>query len=86
MGCLQEISIDMAIEWKERGPEAKDNQASQSVECVSALRDWKLLKFFRTRGLKAQNELLQYLIGLWDVDQQIFIIGDQELEIEVVDI
>ena len=39
-----------------------------------------------TPCLRAQLELLQYLNSVWDIDQEKFIIHDQELEIEVSDI
>jgi len=80
---LQEI---MVLEWKERGHEAEDHEAAQNPECIDSLRDCGLLKFFRTTRLRAQLKLLPYLISLWDVDQEIFIIKGQELEIEESDI
>lgn len=76
---LQQIMI---LEWKEGGHEAQDHQASQNPECINALRYYGLLKLFRTIRLKAQVQLLPYLIGLCDVDPQIFIINSQELEIK----
>lgn len=86
MGCSREFSMNMANEWKGRGHEVEDHQVAQSDKCINALRDYGLLKFFRTSGLRDQNELLEYLVGLWDVSRKIFIIGDQELEIEISDI
>jgi len=53
---------------------------------LDALSNCGLLKFFLALGLQAQPKLLQYLISLWDVNQEIFIIGDQELELETLDI
>lgn len=75
---LQEIKV---LEWKERGHEAKDPQAAHNQECINAFRNCGLLKFFGTAGLRAQMELL-YLISLWDVDRELFIIKDQELVLE----
>ena len=46
----------------------------------------RLKKLFMAPCLRAQLELLQYLISFWDIDQEKFIIHDQELEIEVSDI
>jgi len=76
---LQEI---MVIEWKQRGHETEDHQASQNPEYLNALRKCGLIKFFRTTLLRAQMELLLYLISLWDVDWEIFIIKYQELVLE----
>lgn len=36
--------------------------------------------------MRAQPELLWSLISLWDINREIFIIGDQELELETSDI
>lgn len=80
---LQEI---MVLEWKERGHEAEDHQVAQDLECINAMRNCGLLKFFRTRRLRAQMELFLYLISLWDFDQKIFIIKGQELVMEEIDI
>ena len=44
------------------------------------------MKLFQTLVLKTQLELLQYFFGLWYVDRQIFIIGDQELELYAMEI
>lgn len=41
--------------------------------------------FFRTIGLRTQMELL-YLISVWDVDWELFIIKDQELVLEETNI
>lgn len=58
----------------------------ENERCMEALRDCGLKKFFMTPCLRAQPELLQYLISVWDVDREKFIIHDQELEIEVSDV
>jgi len=36
--------------------------------------------------MRAQPELLQYLISLWDINREIFVIGDQGLELKTSDI
>ena len=74
------------MEWKERGHEAEKFQETQEPECINALRNCGLLKFFRTTELRAQMELLPYLISLYDVDQEIFILKGQKLELEEMDI
>lgn len=76
----------MVLEWKERGHEVKDHQPAQNLECINALRNCVLIKFFRTTGLRAQMELLPYLISLWDVDREIFIIKGQEIKLDETDI
>lgn len=43
-------------------------------------------QIFLTLGMRAHPELLQYLISLWDINRKIFVIGNQELELETSDI
>jgi len=50
--------------------------------CLNTLRNCGLLKFFLTPGLQAQHELLGYLTSLWDMNRGVFMIHDQELELE----
>lgn len=67
------------VDWKERGHENVDTQAPNDRNCLNTLRNCGLLNFFLTTGMWAQPELLRYLISLWDINQEIFIIGDQEM-------
>ena len=76
----------MAIEWKEREHGEEDEQAIQSEACMNALRNCGLKKFFLTPCLRAQPELLQYLINIWDEQEQVFRLRDQVLELEVSDV
>lgn len=77
----------MVIEWKERGHEVEDHQDAQSSVCVNSLRDYRLLKFFQTlsrnQSLKWPTTISDQSMGCWS---EIFIIGDEELELEVDDI
>ena len=76
----------MVIEWKEREHSEEDEEAMGNVRCMEALWDCGLKKFFMVACLRVQTELLQYLISVWDIDKERFIIHDQELEIEVSDV
>lgn len=60
--------------------------ALEDPNCLDALRNYGLLKFFLTPSLWAQPELLQYLISLWDIGREVFVIHDQEFELETLDI
>ena len=64
------------VDWKEHEHEDVDTQAMNDPNYLDALRNYGLLKFFLKPGMGAQLELLQYLISLWDINQEIFIIGD----------
>ena len=76
----------MVIEWKEREHGEEDEQAIESEACMNALRNCGLNKFFLTPCLRAQPELLQYLISIWDEQEQVFKLRDQVLELEVSDV
>ena len=70
------------VDWKEHEHEDIDTETMVDPNCLNAIRNCGLLKFFLTPGLRAQPELLQYLISLWDVKREVFMIRDQELELE----
>ena len=60
----------MVIEWKEREHNDNNEVSMGNERCMKALRDHGLKKFFLTPCLRAQLELLQYLINIWDEDQE----------------
>jgi hypothetical protein len=53
---------------------------------IAALRDYGLLKYFCIPGMRAQVRLLEYLVWMWDPDQQVFIVGAHTLTIDIEDI
>ena len=64
----------MVIEWKEQEHSEEDEEAMENRRCMEALKDCGLKKLFMAPCLRAQPELLQYLISVWDVDQEKIII------------
>ena len=64
------------VDWKEREQEDVDTQALNYPNFLEALWACGLLKFFLTPGMRAQLEFLRYLISLWDINHEIFVIGD----------
>ena len=60
----------MVIEWKEQEQSEEDELSMGNERCMEALRDFGLKKFFLTPCLHAQPEMLQYLISIWDEDQE----------------
>jgi len=85
MAFVVEKSPEM-VDWKEREHEDMDTQAMNDPNSLEALRACGLLKFFLTLRMRAQLELLWYLISLWDINREIFVIGDQELELKTSNI
>ena len=55
-------------------------------DTMDALRNYNSLKFFMLPKMRAQPMLLERLVAMWDVDSQVFMVGDQELILEVEDI
>lgn len=66
----------MEIVWKEIEHDAVDTLALEDEACMDALRDCGLKKFFLTPYLRAQPELLRFIIDAWDVDNQVFRLRD----------
>ena len=76
----------MVIEWKEREHGEEDEMAMENEPCMNALRNCELKKFFLTPCLRAQPELLQYLVSIWDENEEVFKLWDQILALEVSDV
>ena len=76
----------MVIEWKEREDGEEEELAMEKETCMNALKNCGLKNFFLTPCLRAQPELLQYLISIWDENEQVFKLRDQVLELEVSDV
>ena len=67
----------MVIEWKEREHTEEDELAMENEGAMAALRKFGLLKFFLTSCLRTQPEFPQYLVSIWDENQENFILRDQ---------
>jgi hypothetical protein len=84
-GPLQVWTIKM-LEWREREHEDEDFSTRNDPGTVAALRECGLLKFFKIQGMRAQLRLLEYLVHMWDVDQQVFHVGVHTLSLDIEDI
>jgi hypothetical protein len=76
----------MVLEWREREHEEDNANAENHPPTIAALRDCGLLKYFRIPGMRAQVRLLEYLVRMWDPDQQVFNVGAHTLSIDIEDI
>ena len=74
------------LEWREREHEEDDAIVGNDLGTVVALWDCGLLKFFWIPGMRAQLILLEYLVHMWDVDQQLFHVGVHTLTLDIEDI
>jgi hypothetical protein len=76
----------MVLEWHEREHEEDNTIAENHPPTISALGDCGLLKYFRIPGMRAQVSLLEYLVHMWDLDQQVFHVGVHTLSLDIEDI
>lgn len=76
----------MVVKWKEWEHDVVDAMAIEDEGCMNALRDCGLKKFLLTSYLRAQPALLQFIVDAWDVDDQVFRLRDQTLELDVPDV
>jgi hypothetical protein len=76
----------MVLEWHKREHEEDDSIAGNNLGTVATLRDYGLLKFFRIPGMRAQVRLLEYLVHMWDMDQQVFHVGVHTFSLDIEDI
>ena len=74
------------LEWRECEHEAIDNEAMNDLAIMSVLKNCGLYNLWAIQGMRAQVDLMTWLVNTWDVQDQCFIIGDHQLEIELEDI
>ena len=80
------LTSNMVLEWLEREHEEDNANAENHPPTMAALRDCGLLKYFHIPGMRAQVWLLEYLVRMWDPDQQVFNVGAHTLTIDIEDI
>jgi hypothetical protein len=76
----------MVLYWCEREHEEDNSITGNHLATIVALRDCGILKFFHILGMRAQVRLLEYLVHMWDPDQQIFHVGVHTLSLDIEDI
>jgi hypothetical protein len=78
----------MVLDWREREHEEDNANVENHPPTIVALRYCGLLKYFSIRipGMRAQVRVLEYLVCMWDPDQQVFNVGAHTLAIDIEDI
>ena len=74
------------LEWREHEHEEIDEAAMINPPTLRVLRNCGLYKFWVVQGMRAQVEILTWLVNKWYVQEQCFIIRDHQLDIELEDI
>ena len=74
------------LTWREREHEDVDDAAMNHMPTLQALRACGLYKFSAIQGMRAQVDLLTWLVNKWNTQDQCFFIGSHWLEIELEDI
>jgi hypothetical protein len=76
----------MVLEWRKRENEEDNAIAENHPPTIATLRNCGLLKYFRIPGMRAQIRLLEYLVHMWDPDQQVFHVGVHTMSLDIEDI
>jgi hypothetical protein len=80
------LLLENMFEWREREHELEDKIALSDPNTIEALRNCILEKFFRISTMRAQVPILEYLMKMWDPDEQVFKVGFHDISIEIEDI
>ena len=78
--------IKTLITWQEREHEEQDMVSLNNPGTVEALRNCRLLKYFKLSRMRQQIELLKFLVRAWDLTNQTFHIRDKMVPITIEDI
>ena len=74
------------FEWREREHGQDGEEAMDDPTTILALRNYGLLKFFKTQCMQKQIHLLELIVSMWDVNDQAFWVGPHILKIEIEEI
>ena len=73
------------VTWKERQHDDDDSRAARDVGYIAALRGCGLLKFFYAASMISHACLLEYILQMWNLEQQYFEVGPHIVTMEVED-
>jgi hypothetical protein len=76
----------MVLEWHEMEHEENNAMEKNHPPTIASLTDCELLKYFCIPGMRAQVRLFEYLVRMWDPDQQVFHMGVHTLSLDIEDI
>jgi len=76
----------MVLEWRKMEHEEDNAITENHPPTIATLRNCVLLKYFRIPGMRAQVRLLEYLVHMWDPDQQVFHVEVHTMSLDIEDI
>lgn len=74
------------LTWREREHKDVNDIAINHFPTMQELRSCGLHKFWAIQGMRAQVDLLTWLVNKWDTQDQCFVIGGHWIKIEPEDI
>lgn len=74
------------MEWRECEHEEQDIVALNHPTTIHALKNCGLYKFFTIPGMKTQLNLLEWMVGKWNIQEECFVVGEHRLVIDADDI
>jgi hypothetical protein len=80
------FSLVNMLEWREREHEEEVQFCRNDPSIIMALSECGLLKFLKVQGMRAQLRLLEYLVHMWEVNEQEFHVGVHTITLDIYDI
>jgi hypothetical protein len=74
------------LEWREREHEMEDQITGNDPNTMLALQRCGLEKFFQIHDMRAQVRLLEFLVKMWEPNEQVFKVKVHDLALETEDI
>ena len=74
------------LEWMEREHQIEDMKAKNDANTILSLCECGLMQLFMVPRMRGNIQLLQHVVGMWDLDECYFQVGVHVLTFEVEDI
>jgi hypothetical protein len=74
------------LEWREREHELEDQIVVNDPNTILSLQMSGLEKFFKIHDMRDQVNFLEFLVNMWEPDEQVFKVGVHDLDLEIKNI
>ena len=78
-----QVALLKIVVWKEQEHELDEIRGASDQVTVNALHEYGILKLFKVPIMRSQVILLEYILGMWNHEQQHFEVGSHILTMEV---